>query len=174
MSVLYENRRLQVWNHLQIPSPERQSYSLTNLRFKPYWSPFATGKSSHNCCIALELSSSNSIGALVRNWSLSTLHRLFGLQFHFITLHYISDQLWCMLGGNVCSWMKSSLFWFTEGQTHFNTSWHSEASLTLIGLDIECSLLKAPHYLQPCTKNLLKMEGLVCRSNFRLRLWFRL
>ena len=103
VSVLYENRRLQVWNHLQIPSPERQSYSLTNLRFKPYWSPFATGKSSHNCCIALELSSSNSIGALVRNWSLSTLHRLFGLQFHFITLHYISDQLWCMLGGNVCS-----------------------------------------------------------------------
>lgn len=46
VSVLYENRGLQVWNHLQIPSPKRQSYSLTNLRFKPYWSPFATGGSS--------------------------------------------------------------------------------------------------------------------------------
>lgn len=73
VSILYENRGLQVWNHLQIPSPKRQSYSLTNLCFKPHWSPFATCKSSQTCCNALELSS-NSMRLFLKSWSLSMFH----------------------------------------------------------------------------------------------------
>ena len=56
------------------------------------------------------------------------------LQFPLVvphTISLISFPLWCALGGNVWIWMKSNLFRFIEGQTHFSTSWHFKMSLTL-------------------------------------------
>ena len=87
--------------------------------------------------------------------------------FPLVVLHKISIiafHLWCMLGGSVWIWMKSNLFRFIEGQTHFSTSWHAKLSLTLNWTNIGCSSFKPPHYLQACTKNLPNMEGVVCKQ----------
>ena len=55
-------------------------------------------------------------------------------------------HFWCMLGGNVWSWMKSKLFWFIEGQTHFiQPLLPCKKVLDPQWTNIECSLHKPPH-----------------------------
>ena len=46
---------------------------------------------------------------------------------HTISIIYL--HLWCMLGGIGQMCMKSSLFRFINGQTHFNTSCDAKMSL---------------------------------------------
>ena len=77
------------------------------------------------------------------------------------TKSIFSSYLWWTLGGGVWSWMKSNLFWFIEGQTHFSTSWHAKMRLTINDLLWKRSLFKPPHYHHSCTKKLTK-HGRCC------------
>ena len=61
--------------------------------------------------------------------------------------------------------MKSSLFWFFEGQSHFSTSWHADMSFGPQWTNIDGSLFKPPHYLQVFVANLPNMEVSVLQNN---------
>ena len=71
----------------------------------------------------------------------------------FYTKSIFSLHLWCMLGGHIWIWMKSNLFWFIEGQTHYST-------LACLWTDIECSLFKTPQY----SKHASDLESVVCET----------
>jgi hypothetical protein len=75
----------------------------------------------------------------------------------FYTKPIVSLHLWCMLGCHVWIWMKSNLFWFIEGQTHYST-------LACSWTNIECSLSKTPQYPQECTRILPNLESVVCET----------
>ena len=79
-------------------------------------------------------------------WNETFCRELVTYDFSLVVLHTISIfSLWCMLGGNVRIYTKSSLLQYIEDQTHFNTSWHAKMSLTFNY--VECSLFKPPHNL---------------------------
>ena len=72
-----------------------------------------------------------------------------------------------MFGGRAEVQTKNIPYRFIGGQTHFSTYWVCQNEFDPQWADIECFLLKPPHDLQTCTKNLPKHER-CCKQNNQL------
>jgi hypothetical protein len=97
---------------------------------------------------------------VVKSWSPMISHWLFCMQYRSL----LSTCDGACLEGSVWIWMKSNLFWIIEGQTPFKHLLPCQNKFDPQCTDVECSSIKPPYHLQTHTKDLLNMEGVVCKT----------